>query len=243
MPVWFVARITLCTGFRHLIPFASPSATFPLLALCHREPRLQGPDHFLPNTAWRYAAISSDVVHGNAQAANARRTATFACLQSNDASIVRTGSFMSCTFPSITRCARRWSRSSSGSATPEGIYQLLYMSASESHQSAARLYSYGSQSYDRRKSLSNGIAMPYAPFYLTFHELAAAETRCLTAFDDPLPASDRYVLMELYCDESGCGCRRVMFDVYAEARKEFVAVLAYGCETRESASRDGACIG
>jgi SEC-C motif len=75
--------------------------------------------------------------------------------------------------------------------------------------------------------------MPYAPFYDLFPEVAKAETRNLIAFEDPLLPPDQYVLMELYCNEIGCDCRRVFFNVYSEAKKVFVAVIAYGWESRE----------
>ena len=61
--------------------------------------------------------------------------------------------------------------------------------------------------------------MPYAPFYDLFPEVGQAETRTMITFRDPLLPDDRYVLMELYCDEIGCDCRRVFFNVYSEAKK------------------------
>ncbi len=70
--------------------------------------------------------------------------------------------------------------------------------------------------------------MPYSMFHDRFPNIAERETRNLTVLNDPDLPPDRYALIELYCDESGCDCRRVMFNVLAEERKELVAVIAYG---------------
>ncbi len=73
--------------------------------------------------------------------------------------------------------------------------------------------------------------MPYAMFYDRFPDIAEKETRNLIVFNDPDLPPDTYTLTELYCDEPGCDCRRVMFNILSETRKEFVAVIAYGWET------------
>jgi hypothetical protein len=73
--------------------------------------------------------------------------------------------------------------------------------------------------------------MPYTPFYYVFPDVAKAETRSLFVFDVPSLPSDQYVLTELYCNELDCDCRRVFLQVYAEGRKEFVAVVAFGWES------------
>lgn len=73
--------------------------------------------------------------------------------------------------------------------------------------------------------------MPYTMFHDRFPQLAEEETRTLTVFGDAELPPDRYVLMELYCDEPGCDCRRVMFNVFSDRRKRFVAVIAYGWES------------
>ncbi len=74
--------------------------------------------------------------------------------------------------------------------------------------------------------------MPYAMFYDRFPEIAEKETRNLIVFNDPDLPPDTYALTELYCDEPGCDCRRVMFNILSEKRKEFVAVIAYGWEAK-----------
>ena len=71
--------------------------------------------------------------------------------------------------------------------------------------------------------------MQYAPFYEQFRELALKETRSFTVFDGhpDLPA-DEYGLVELYCDDEGCDCQRVMFEVLSRKRNKSVAYIAYG---------------
>ncbi|MEA3487779.1 MAG: hypothetical protein U9R10_00815 [Euryarchaeota archaeon] len=72
--------------------------------------------------------------------------------------------------------------------------------------------------------------MAYTPFYEKFPEIAKKETRSIIAIGDlELPAGN-YALIEAYCDEVGCDCRRVFFNVYSEKRNEIVAVIAYGWE-------------
>ncbi|MEA2053925.1 MAG: hypothetical protein U9O96_02230 [Candidatus Thermoplasmatota archaeon] len=72
--------------------------------------------------------------------------------------------------------------------------------------------------------------MSYTPFHEKFLEIAKEETRSIIAINDPELPEGRYVLLESYCDEVGCDCRRVFFNVFSERRKEIVAVIAYGWE-------------
>ena len=72
--------------------------------------------------------------------------------------------------------------------------------------------------------------MPYTPFYEKFPEIAQKETRSIIAIGDPKLPEGNYALIELYCDEVGCDCRRVFFSIFSERRNEFVAVIAYGWE-------------
>lgn len=74
--------------------------------------------------------------------------------------------------------------------------------------------------------------MPYAPFYEYFRELALKETRSFNVFDGhpDLPAAE-YGLVELYCDDEGCNCQRVMFEVLSRNRNASVAYIAYGWES------------
>lgn len=70
--------------------------------------------------------------------------------------------------------------------------------------------------------------MPFVPFYDTYPDLAERETLTLTILDDAeLPAGD-YALIELYCDEPGCDCRRMFCWVLSSQTSEVVAIIAYG---------------
>ncbi|WP_293910844.1 hypothetical protein [Deinococcus sp.] len=76
--------------------------------------------------------------------------------------------------------------------------------------------------------------MSYEQFYSRFPELAIAETRVITIFPDsvvPLPPGE-YGLMEAYCTEPGCDCRRVFLNVVAPGKSEVQAVISYGWERR-----------
>ena len=75
--------------------------------------------------------------------------------------------------------------------------------------------------------------MPYAPFFSKFPETAVSETRSITVYDHPnLPLGD-YGFLEAFCDEPGCDCRRVMFNVHIPQSPEPLAVIAYGWESKE----------
>ncbi len=72
-------------------------------------------------------------------------------------------------------------------------------------------------------------------FYDKFPMIAMQETRCLTVFNQEetgLPP-DTYNLIELYCDDPGCDCRRVMLTITSEATKKNLATIAYGWESRK----------
>ncbi len=76
--------------------------------------------------------------------------------------------------------------------------------------------------------------MPFTAFDRYFPEVARAETRTITVLPgSPLgvPAGD-YAFLEMYCDEPGCDCRRVMFSVMSSTHKGLVAVIAWGWEDR-----------
>lgn len=74
--------------------------------------------------------------------------------------------------------------------------------------------------------------MPFVPFHTAFSDLAQEETRTLTVLNNPdLPAGD-YALIEMYCDEAGCDCRRVFFWVMSEQTAQVEAVIAYGWESQ-----------
>jgi hypothetical protein len=76
--------------------------------------------------------------------------------------------------------------------------------------------------------------MPFAPFHQYFAEVAEHETRSITVPPGSrlgVPAGD-YGFVEMFCDEPGCDCRRVMFSVLSSARQDVEAVIAWGWEDR-----------
>jgi hypothetical protein len=74
--------------------------------------------------------------------------------------------------------------------------------------------------------------MPYELFQELFPETALTETRAVTIpkGDSLLPA-DEYGLLEAYCDDEDCDCRRVFFNVVSRKRNDVVAVVAFGWES------------
>ena len=75
--------------------------------------------------------------------------------------------------------------------------------------------------------------MPYAPFFENFLEIAQNETRCIFVKNNSKIPEDEYSLMELFCDEKGCDCQRVMFNVISEKKQSIIATIAYGWESRK----------
>ena len=74
--------------------------------------------------------------------------------------------------------------------------------------------------------------MPYEPIYEKFGELAWKETRSITISGHPKLPADDYGLIEAYCNDENCDCRRVFFNVVSRKRNDIVAVIAYGWETK-----------
>jgi len=75
--------------------------------------------------------------------------------------------------------------------------------------------------------------LPYTPFDAKFPAIAHKETRSFRTIKDPLLKNDEFGLLELYCDEPGCDCRRVMFNVISRQQKKIVATIGYGWESAE----------
>jgi hypothetical protein len=74
-----------------------------------------------------------------------------------------------------------------------------------------------------------------APFFSRFPEVAARETRTikLLAPYAGLPAGE-YGLLELYCNEPTCDCRRVLFQVCrADRPNQILATINYGWENED----------
>ncbi|HPO48868.1 MAG TPA: SEC-C metal-binding domain-containing protein [Spirochaetota bacterium] len=74
--------------------------------------------------------------------------------------------------------------------------------------------------------------MPYVSFHDYFPEIAERETRSFETFESSKLPKDVYSLIELYCDEEECDCRRVFFEVFSKNSGELLAVICYGWEKK-----------
>jgi hypothetical protein len=76
--------------------------------------------------------------------------------------------------------------------------------------------------------------MSYTSFHYHFPEIAKSETRTVTVMreDDVVPKGS-YGLLEMYCDDVNCDCRRVFLEVYDWEQGKDVAFIAYGWESKE----------
>lgn len=66
------------------------------------------------------------------------------------------------------------------------------------------------------------------PFGYFFPQQAAIQTRVLITRRHPVLPEDEYALMESYCPEANCNCRRVMLNVLAKRQKAILASISYG---------------
>ena len=73
--------------------------------------------------------------------------------------------------------------------------------------------------------------MLYVPLYKYLPDLFDKETRCITIMEDlyGVPKGE-YGLVELYCDDLNCDCRRVLIEVLSREKQESIATIAYGWE-------------
>jgi len=72
--------------------------------------------------------------------------------------------------------------------------------------------------------------MPYAPMYELLPEVAMKETRTITVFpgnEFGVPPGN-YGLIEMYCNDEGCDCRRVFITVISSVTEDSVAVITFG---------------
>ena len=77
--------------------------------------------------------------------------------------------------------------------------------------------------------------MSYVRFYDLCPEIALNETRSITVFPQNvygLPPGN-YGMLELYCNDKNCDCRRVFITVMYSETKSEVAVITYGWESKE----------
>src|SRR5438876_10667936 len=76
--------------------------------------------------------------------------------------------------------------------------------------------------------------MPMVPFFTKVGRRAFEETRTvIVTKEQSLPAGP-YGLLEFYCDEGDCDCRRVLFQVIRpETRERAWATINFGWQTPE----------
>lgn len=75
--------------------------------------------------------------------------------------------------------------------------------------------------------------MDYAPLQEQLPTIAKQETRSLTVTRDTEIPAGTYLLIELYCTDPDCDCRRVFLNVISAEENESLAVIAYGWEDRD----------
>ena len=66
------------------------------------------------------------------------------------------------------------------------------------------------------------------PFVRLFPQQAANETRVLTTRRYPGLPDDEYGLLESYCPDPCCNCRRVMLNVVGRWQRAILATVSYG---------------
>jgi hypothetical protein len=66
------------------------------------------------------------------------------------------------------------------------------------------------------------------PFSIFFPEQAARETRSFTLRENPVLPADEYGLLEFYCPDPHCPCRRVMLNVMSRQQGAVVAAINFG---------------
>jgi len=72
------------------------------------------------------------------------------------------------------------------------------------------------------------------PLWAMFPEIAEAETRTVRVPEgNPVPA-DTYALVELYCIDPGCDCRRVMVNVIKDSESRHVATINHAFDPEDS---------
>src|SRR4030065_561138 len=80
--------------------------------------------------------------------------------------------------------------------------------------------------------------MDLVPFVHLFRDQAIAETRVITTRAYPGLPDDEYALLESYCPDPKCDCRRVMLNVLPRHQAQsFLAAISFGFD------RDGEMAG
>ena len=73
------------------------------------------------------------------------------------------------------------------------------------------------------------------PFMTLFPEQGEAETRTITTLDHPKLPDDEYALVEAYCPDLACDCRRVMLNVFGrrQSARNYLASISFGFDRDE----------
>lgn len=71
------------------------------------------------------------------------------------------------------------------------------------------------------------------PFVRFFPQQAMNETRVLMVQGYPGLPDDEYGLLEFYCPDPGCNCRRVMINVAGRAQEAFLASISYSFDRNQ----------
>jgi len=66
------------------------------------------------------------------------------------------------------------------------------------------------------------------PFVRFFPQQGTAETRVLTTQGHPVLPDDENALLEFFCADPGCDCRRVMLGVIGRRQQDVLASISYG---------------
>jgi hypothetical protein len=65
------------------------------------------------------------------------------------------------------------------------------------------------------------------PFVRVFPQQGTAETRVLTIFGHATLPTDEYGLLESYCPDPACNCRRVMLNVVGRNQRAILATISF----------------
>jgi hypothetical protein len=71
------------------------------------------------------------------------------------------------------------------------------------------------------------------PFFRLFPAQAVAETRVITTHSHSDLPDDEYGILEAYCDDPTCDCRRVMLNVVARRQNTVLASISYGFDRED----------
>lgn len=72
------------------------------------------------------------------------------------------------------------------------------------------------------------------PFHDYFPDLAEAECRVAIALNRRDLPDDEYGLLESYCDDPTCDCRRVMLNVVSRKQSKILATVSFGFDPYDS---------